>query len=423
MLFNYLYFEPKNKDLPFAIKDDKIIKADVISKDPMFQTIQETFFKNYTKNPFFYFSGTHDISQLDFFMSLQKCNKIVKNDNVDFFFFEPLTHYLSTAILPYRPHILRSNNSVYDRKHIRSYELDSISKWVKKYKIKNLTVYCTDYGSEKYYKSVYTNLNLKFIDVFSISVFEEYNLFQKAYKRESVNYEVPITKKLIAPAWRYDPSRHFILSFLAEKNLLENNNVSFLHKVSNEEMMEVMWFNWKEFEFKYEGFSSLLLSGNEKLSKLVPLTLNVENPKVIHGANGKSKSGSNQVVDHNISEKYKESFLSIVMESRVTQPWPNISEKTINAIINNRPFVIAGAPGVLAMLKDMGFKTFHEFWDESYDMIEAHDDRMIAVCNLIDSICKKSIEEMRDMHKGMSHILKHNKKQILKVREFYEKCL
>jgi hypothetical protein len=418
MLFNYLYFDPKQFGTPIAFKDNKKLKN--LKSDYMFQTIKTQFFKKYTKNPFFYFCGTHDISDLECFMKYEKYNHIVKNQKIDFFFFEPLTHYLPSSSLSYRPHILKSNNSLYDRKNIRCYELDSISEWVDKHNIKHLKVYCTDYGSEEYYKDVYPNLKLKFMDVFAVAMFNNKidtadEIDRRAYTSDTIE------KKLIAPAWRYDASRHFIMAFLAEKNLIQGNNISFLYNVDEQEMIKSMWFNLHEFKFKYPDFANTLISGNKKLKNMVPLTIDVENPIAIYGTKNFSPEGHNIVNSHNFLNEYRESFLSIVMESRVTQPWPNISEKTINAIFNDRPFVMVGAPGVLKFLKDIGFKTFSDYWDESYDDILFHDDRLVKVCNTIESICSMSIDQMKLMYNDMIPILKHNREHIKTINQFYKK--
>lgn len=419
MLFNYLYFDPKNTDSPITIKDGKLL----IESDEMLEKIKSSFFKKFTNNPFFYFSGTHDIPQLDDFINYGRYNDILKNQNVDFFFFEPLTHYLPTLLLNYRPHILKSNNSLYDRENIRCYELDNISAWVEKNDVKNITVYCTDYKSNEYYKNVYPNLTLKFMDVFAASVFSNYSRVIKKYRIVEDLSPMHIEKKLIAPAWRYDPSRHFIMSFLAEKNLIEHNNISFLYSVDEKEMIKSLWFNLNEFKFKHPEFAKILIDGNEKLKNLVPLTINVHNPLKIYGASGRSPQGTNVVKSHNFINAYKSAFLALVMESRVTQPWPNISEKTINAITSERPFVLAGAPGVLKFLRELGFKTFSDFWDESYDDIELHDDRLVKVCSTVESICSMSIEQMRDMHTRMSPILKHNREHIKNIDGIFKKYL
>ena len=55
----------------------------------------------------------------------------------------------------------------------------------------------------------------------------------------------------------------------------------------------------------------------------------------------------------------------------------------------------------------MGFKTFSEFWDESYDGHEGRD-RFVKILELIDSLANKSTTELEQMYQGMQDILDHN---------------
>ena len=422
MLFNFLYFDPKKFGTPISFKNNE--KLEGLTSDFMFNLVKKYFIKTYTKKPFFYFCGTHNVTDLESFMEYGKYNQLVKNQKIDFFFCEPLTHYLTTLAHDKQTQILKSNNSLDDRRNIRCYELDSISEWVEKHDIKHLTVFCTEYDSVKYYKKLYPNLKLKFMDVYTVAMFNHYvtsDYLTRQYNFEDKIYNSDnIVKKLIAPAWRYDPSRHFIMSFLAEKNLIKGNNVSFFYNIEKDDMMKLMWFNLSDFEHKHPEFTNILISGNEKLKNIVPISIDIKFPTAIYGPADLSQDGRNIKSSHKLPNAYRESFLAIVMESRVTQPWANISEKTISAIYNGRPFVIAGAPGVLKFLKDAGFKTFSDFWDESYDDIELHDDRLISLCNTIETICSMSLDQMKQMYNDMIPILKHNKDHIKNINQFYK---
>jgi hypothetical protein len=86
---------------------------------------------------------------------------------------------------------------------------------------------------------------------------------------------------------------------------------------------------------------------------------------------------------------------------------------------NYRPFVIAGAPGTIKMLKDMGFKTFDRWWDESYDDVVGNKERLVKLCETIDYINNFSIEEMREIYKEMTPILKHNVENFAKIEDWY----
>ena len=105
---------------------------------------------------------------------------------------------------------------------------------------------------------------------------------------------------------------------------------------------------------------------------------------------------------------YRKVFADIVTETVYNDPYPFISEKTIRPIVNYRPFVLLAAPGTLQMLRDFGFKTFGDFWDESYDETEDPNARFHKVCQQISWIASWSVEECQARLFEMKEILCHN---------------
>lgn len=412
MLFNYIVFNPKKFGKPICITSKGIIPYEKVLKDPTFDGINSVFLSR-RKNPFIYFSGTHFIPMLDQLYESDEFKKVRNVPKIDFLFFEPLTHYKVQKKKTFIPHVVQINNYDYETSQLRCAELDSISRWVEKWKIKNLVVYCTDYGSEKHYKDVYKNLKLKFMDVFT--VVNSINIVKTNYLKNKISKNV-ITKKLICPAWRYDIVRHLVISFLAEKDLIKNNNVSFYYNIPNEELKKNIWREWKEFEFQFKEFSKDILNGNKKLQNLVPLSIEIKNPIAMTDPD----FNVNTVTTHRPYDSYKETFLSVVLETRVTQPWPNISEKTLNPIYFRRPFIVLGAPNTMKWLKDLGFKTFEKYWDESYDNIWNNDERIVKFCETVEHISKFTIEEMRDMYADMEDILDHNLNNLKYIEKHFK---
>jgi hypothetical protein len=79
--------------------------------------------------------------------------------------------------------------------------------------------------------------------------------------------------------------------------------------------------------------------------------------------------------DHTL---YKNTNLSVVSETLTRVP--QNTEKIYRAMINNHPFVIAGATGHSRYLKDMGFETFDRFFAvPDYDSITDLNSRLDAV--------------------------------------------
>jgi hypothetical protein len=67
-----------------------------------------------------------------------------------------------------------------------------------------------------------------------------------------------------------------------------------------------------------------------------------------------------------------------------------------------------GAPGMLKKLREMGFKTFHEVWDESYDDTPDHTERFYKIIDLCEKISKwPQIRKVLAMQKCKS-IVEHN---------------
>jgi len=59
--------------------------------------------------------------------------------------------------------------------------------------------------------------------------------------------------------------------------------------------------------------------------------------------------------------------VSVVLETVVDDEKIHLTEKILRPIACAHPFILAAGPGSLEYLRSYGFKTFSDFWDESYD--------------------------------------------------------
>jgi hypothetical protein len=59
-------------------------------------------------------------------------------------------------------------------------------------------------------------------------------------------------------------------------------------------------------------------------------------------------------------------------------------------------------------MREQGFMTFGDFWDESYDTIQCHENRMLKIFEIIDHINSLSMDQCISMYEAMGPILKHN---------------
>jgi len=152
--------------------------------------------------------------------------------------------------------------------------------------------------------------------------------------------------------------------------------------------------------------------------------------------NVKGESSDVSVPDmHELIDEYKSSFINIVTESycflndEVKRPWDTkeqpvptfITEKTEKSFRAMIPFIIVSTPFFLKKLKELGFKTFDKWWDESYDDEVDDYKRLQKICNLILEVSNWDIYKCEQVYKEMMPVLKHNKHNSLKYRVQKEK--
>ena len=83
-----------------------------------------------------------------------------------------------------------------------------------------------------------------------------------------------------------------------------------------------------------------------------------------------------------------------------------------------------GSFNYLKELKRLGFQTFSDFWDESYDSYENHGDRLGKIFQLIDYIESLDIETLKSIYVKMQELLEFNQKILLeKIPEYKNKML
>lgn len=112
-------------------------------------------------------------------------------------------------------------------------------------------------------------------------------------------------------------------------------------------------------------------------------------------------------ISNGLAEYYPDFLIEIVSETFVNGRTFFPTEKTVRPMLLKKPFIIMGPKCYLIHLRQLGFKTFHEFWDEDYDGFNPRH-RYMRILKLIDDLAKKTPEELDDMYKRMQPILDHN---------------
>jgi hypothetical protein len=106
---------------------------------------------------------------------------------------------------------------------------------------------------------------------------------------------------------------------------------------------------------------------------------------------------------------YQNILVDLVVESHVAGNTFFPTEKTTRPMCLKKPFIIFGSANYLEYLRQMGFRTFSDFWSEDYDGYEGKE-RYFRICALIDDIATRSVTDLESMYYDMQYTLDHNYK-------------
>tara|TARA_Y100001963_G_C6788227_1_gene454076 strand:+ start:1968 stop:3425 length:1458 start_codon:yes stop_codon:yes gene_type:complete len=127
---------------------------------------------------------------------------------------------------------------------------------------------------------------------------------------------------------------------------------------------------------------------------------------------------------------YENSYFSIVAESppinyedsgsylndNLTITFMKITEKTYRALCFH-PVIFISSPFLLRSLRDYGFKTFPELFDESYDEITDTTERIKKVYSEIDRVVKMDKSKLHDLYVEILPKIVHNQKVLYSMKQ------
>jgi hypothetical protein len=280
----------------------------------------------------------------------------------------------------------------------RTGQLDSIQDLIDNNQLTNVTVHVAEHGVANALPR-YSNMKFVWKDLYLQQFIKRYG-DTTAIEKKDIRYT------FINTNWRYEPFRHIIAAYL--KNY--NSKISWCYKSTSTIFKNNMWFEP----------SNDLLQGFEKLNNAVPcnIDIDIKTPTILQGGVMDRFKLPNYNNYHPTlpNADYNDVFCSVVTESSFLDSTTYISDKTITAILNCMPFIIVGPPHVLKTAQNMGFKTFNNYWDESYDNEFDHSLRMKKILELIDTISKFTKEELTTMQQDMQSICIYNKQHIKAIK-------
>jgi hypothetical protein len=131
-------------------------------------------------------------------------------------------------------------------------------------------------------------------------------------------------------------------------------------------------------------------------------------PKILWSylSRGKLLPNDADMNDPSVQRYMHESWYNTTYCSVVTESFQHgdihISEKSYKPLAYYHPFMVLGCPGTLQSLKEAGFETFNNLFDESYDTIDNFESRLKIVKSNLENI------DLKDYDKLTLDKLEHN---------------
>jgi hypothetical protein len=371
--------------------------------------ISNTFLKDFNK-PFMIFNTGFEIPQFSILKFDQPTIDFLNTNGLHIYLTELLTKYRGD-----RNYISKSNLSAevidslelpnvrfetLDFSEIRASQFDSIQDLVDNNLLTNVKVYVVEDNVREVFGQRYS-MQFYCLDLF---LSEFINRIVSAPTVETHD----ITTKFLCTNWRYSAHRHLSMIYLINFD----GRYSWYFKSTLEQLQRNLWFDISQWQDSAPDVYDKILYGINKLNGLAPLSTDVQLPNATP-INGKLSDflllpDYKQKPEYTSATDFAGIFCCVINECEYTEPTANFSEKTLLAIKHKRPFVIVGQPRSLEYLKKLGFITFDQFWDESYDSELNHEVRFLKIFRLINYIDSFSIDELSVLYDQMQTILEHN---------------
>jgi hypothetical protein len=279
-------------------------------------------------------------------------------------------------------------------------------------------VYVTNCGNGK---DVYENycqrhnivseMHMEYLPVFRVDKTDIENALAK-YSLEGYT-PGPKEKTFLCFNRRYSDHRLLFFMMTVKRNLVDKFYMSMA--ASQPESDRTFKTNAEYLIYKHNTYG-LTTEDIDSCNSLLPLVLDNDNF---------NRYPMETAVDP-VEKFYKNSLINIINETYFFNNIIHITEKTYKPIAFLQPFILLGAAGSLQHIKDMGFKTFGEFWDESYDTEIDDSIRFTKIVNIVEEISNWAEQKKIDFSYKIKGILEYNLNRLntmnnLEIDKFVEK--
>lgn len=237
-------------------------------------------------------------------------------------------------------------------------------------------IFFADIVSDQYKNLFKTNISW-FIG--AENIYAEYDICKKWLKQLRVDWQKPYMFDCLLGRSR--PHRDHLYKQIKKSKFIDN--ILYTYYYSNDHLSQGIWDN-KDYIF------------NEEIEFLDPRGINV---------------GVTRYTRLPVSV-YNQSYYSIVSETMVFNDFNQYTEKVAKPLVAKRPFIAFCGQHYLKNLRKLGFKTFGNVIDESYDDIRYDHERWNSAWDQVEWLCEQDPESI---YNELHSVLVYNKKHFLET--------
>ena len=216
------------------------------------------------------------------------------------------------------------------------------------------------------------------------------------------------------------PERDYLVSQLVDKGLVDNNIISYKGNFTGNGYASWAFADpWHHlFSGDYTKYRELELHNADSADLKFLKTSQWEDYSNFELPYGMPWSGREHILPVTI---FNDSEFSLVVETSVFNKNFHPTEKTIRNFLLKKPFIVFSSQHFVQYLHELGFRTFGEVIDESYDNIECPRQRCDAILHEVERMCNDDL--IKDNGDYFADVCEHNYNQMSKLQPFYTKML
>jgi hypothetical protein len=119
----------------------------------------------------------------------------------------------------------------------------------------------------------------------------------------------------------------------------------------------------------------------------------------------------------NLSWFHHKTYFSLVSESNISEHHIFLTEKVLKPIFYGQPFIVIANPYMLKYLKSIGYETYPEIFDESYDEILGSKERILKIVEEVYRLSKLSKKELDSLFGSVIEKVKYNQQLFIDNEE------